>query len=69
MEEYFRNAGVKVLKIDFTQKNCKSNSFINQSTDSCWEDSLSNVGWKNDPEWGLNPCPAEPGYTLPLQTV
>ena len=27
------------------------------------------VGWENAPEQEVNPCPAEPGYTLPLQTV
>ena len=27
------------------------------------------IGWENSPQRGLNPCPAEPGYTLPLQTV
>ena len=27
------------------------------------------VGWEIGPEWGLNPCPAEPGYILHLQIV
>ena len=33
------------------------------------ERSESSPLYKNGPHEAVNPCPAEPGYTLPLQTV
>ena len=41
----------------------------NQSTDSIGRSKSLSVGWEIGPEWGLNPCPAEPGYILHLQIV